>query len=160
GVTGHTTAKITAQHGMIYDEFIQHFGAEKASLYYQACMDAKKLIEDTIQTHHIDCDYSQEDAYIFTNSDEYVPQVETEKKAYDQLDIPGELINSMPLDIPVKSVLKMKNQAQFHPLKYLKVLVDEAVNNGLQIYGNTTAVDIEYNNQQTIINRYECIINL
>lgn len=159
GVTGHTTAKITAQHGMIYDEFIQHFGAEKASLYYQACMDAKKLIEDTIQTHHIDCDYSQEDAYIFTNSDEYVPQLETEKKAYDQLDIPGELINSMPLDIPVKSVLKMKNQAQFHPLKYLKVLVDEAVNNGLQIYGNTTAVDIEYNKHPTIITRDECRIN-
>src|SRR5699024_6368396 len=101
----------------------------------------------------------QEDAYIFTNSDEYVPQLETEKKAYDQLDIPGELINSMPLDIPVKSVLKMKNQAQFHPLKYLKVLVDEAVNNGLQIYGNTTAVDIEYNKHPTIITRDECRIN-
>ncbi|MFD1360494.1 FAD-dependent oxidoreductase [Lentibacillus salinarum] len=159
GVTGHTTAKITAQHGIIYDEFIQHFGEEKASLYYQACMDAKQFIEETIQTHQIDCDYRQEDAYIFTNSDEYVSQLETEKKAYDQLNISGELSNSMPLDIPVKSVLKMDNQAQFHPLKYLNVLVDEAVKNGLEIYEQTTAVDIEYTKHPNILTRDEHRIN-
>ncbi|WP_010530753.1 FAD-dependent oxidoreductase [Lentibacillus jeotgali] len=159
GVTGHTTAKITAQHGIIYDEFIQHFGKEKASLYYQACMKAKEFIENTIQTHHIDCDYSQEDAYIFTNSDEYISTLESEKKAYDQLDIPGELTTDMPVDIPVKSVLKMKDQAQFHPLKYLNVLVDEAVKNGLKIYEHTTAVDIEYNKHPTIITRDEHRIN-
>ncbi|SFA74966.1 Glycine/D-amino acid oxidase [Lentibacillus halodurans] len=159
GVTGHTTAKITAQHGIIYDELIQHFGKDKASLYYQACMDAKQLIEDTIQTHQIDCDHRQEDAYIFTNSDSYVSQLETEKKAYEQLDIPSELTSSVPLDIPVKSGLRMDNQAQFHPLKYLKVLVDEAVKNGLDIYEQTTAVDIEYNKHPTIVTREEHRIN-
>lgn len=32
GTTGHTTAKITAQHDIIYDEFISHFGEEKARM--------------------------------------------------------------------------------------------------------------------------------
>lgn len=155
GVTGHTTAKITAQHDVIYDELIQHFGKEKASLYYQACTDAKQLIENLIQTHHIDCDYQQEESYVFTNSDSFLSQLETEKKAYDQLDIPGEFTNSMPLNIPVKSALKMENQAQFHPLKYLKALVNEAVKNGLEIYEQTTATDVEYNKHPTIVTRDE-----
>src|SRR5699024_8015729 len=46
-----------------------------------------------------------------------------------------------------------------HPLKFLKVLVDEAVNNGLEIYEHTTATDIEYNKHPTIVTRDEHRIN-
>ncbi|WP_164668833.1 FAD-dependent oxidoreductase [Virgibacillus doumboii] len=155
GVTGHTTAKITAQHGIIYDELIQHFGKEQASLYYQACMEAKKLIEDTIEKHDISCNYQTEDSFIYTNSEKYQSKLDTEKNAYDELDIPGELTNDIPIGLPVKAALKMKDQAQFHPLKYLKVLVDEAVKNGLKIYENTTATDVEYNKHPAIITRDE-----
>src|SRR5690625_771726 len=71
GTTGHTTAKITAQHDLIYDELIQNFGKENASLYYQASMEAKKLIVDTIEKHQISCNFESEDAYIFTNTEKY-----------------------------------------------------------------------------------------
>ncbi|MEK4539034.1 FAD-binding oxidoreductase [Peribacillus sp. FSL K6-1552] len=32
GTTGHTTAKITVQHGLVYDQFITDHGEEKARL--------------------------------------------------------------------------------------------------------------------------------
>lgn len=153
GTTGHTTAKITAQHGLIYDEFINHFGQDKTALYYQAAMDAKQIIEKAIKDHKIECDYQKEDAYIFTNSDSYLTQLENEKKAYDKLGIPGELIDTIPLDISMKQALTMKDQAQFHPLKYLKVLTDEAVKKGTDIYEQTTAVDVEYNKHPSIVTR-------
>ncbi|WP_268748271.1 hypothetical protein [Gracilibacillus boraciitolerans] len=31
GTTGHTTGKVTAQHGLLYHELIEHFGTEKCS---------------------------------------------------------------------------------------------------------------------------------
>ncbi|OZU90179.1 FAD-dependent oxidoreductase [Virgibacillus indicus] len=153
GTTGHTTAKITAQHGLIYDELIQHFGPEKALQYYNAAEEAKKLIEQNVESLNIDCDYKKEDAILFTNSDSYITQLQNEKKAYDQLKIEHELKDNMPLNIPLKSALIMKNQAQFHPLKYLKVLAEESVKNGAQIYEQTVAVDIEYNKHPSIITK-------
>ncbi|RKQ37598.1 FAD-dependent oxidoreductase [Oceanobacillus halophilus] len=153
GTTGHTTAKITAQHGLIYDEFISHFGIEKASLYYEAATEAKKFIEETVSELGIECDFNQEDAYIYTNSDSYILQLQKEKKAYDEIGIKSELVDEIPLNIPVKSALIMKNQAQFHPLKFLKALVEACVKNGVQFFENTTAVDIEYNKEPAILTR-------
>ena len=68
GTTGHTTAKITAQHDIIYDELINHFGQEKAKLYYEACMEALRFIRSTIEQEAIDCDFIEQDAYIYTDS--------------------------------------------------------------------------------------------
>ena len=36
GTTGNTTAKITSQHGLVYDGLLRRFGAEKAGMYLHA----------------------------------------------------------------------------------------------------------------------------
>lgn len=153
GTTGHTTAKVTAQHGLIYNELIEHFGLEKTSMYYKANKEAIDFISETIDNYDISCDFKQEDAYLFTNSDSYLSKLEMEKQAYDKLKIPSELVKNMPLDVSMKSALVMKKQAQYHPLKYLKKLLDNAINKGAQVYENTTAVDVEYNKHPAIITR-------
>ena len=43
GITKNTTAKITSQHGLIYDKLIKSVGVEKAALYLQKLI--KKLLK-------------------------------------------------------------------------------------------------------------------
>ncbi|SFB08231.1 MULTISPECIES: FAD-dependent oxidoreductase [unclassified Bacillus (in: firmicutes)] len=143
GTTGHTTAKITAQHGLIYDELISHFGEEKAKLYYESNKQALDFIRNVIQEHGIDCDFSEQDAFIYSTTEEYQSKLEKEYEAYQRLGIPGELSDSIPFNISIKNALSMKGQAQFHPLKYLTHLVKEATANGCEFYENTTAIDVE-----------------
>jgi glycine/D-amino acid oxidase-like deaminating enzyme/nitrite reductase/ring-hydroxylating ferredoxin subunit len=153
GTTGHTTAKITAQHDLIYDELINHVGKDNAKLYYEAQMEAKKLIENNIKELDIACDFESQDAIVFTNSDDYIMQLENEKKAYDELGIDGELTDHIDLEVPYKKALIMKDQAQYHPLKYLTFLAKECVKNGVEFYENTTAIDVEYNKHPAILTR-------
>ncbi|MCM3115890.1 FAD-dependent oxidoreductase [Neobacillus sp. MER 74] len=149
GTTGHTTAKITAQHDLIYDEFINHFGEEKARIYFESHMNAIKFVENNVNEKGIDCDFSKQDAYIYAVTDEYKEKLVTEWEAYKRLGIDGALKDTIPFNIEVKAALMMQNQAQFHPLKYLKVLLDEAVKAGCMVFENTTATDIEDDEQQS-----------
>jgi glycine/D-amino acid oxidase-like deaminating enzyme/nitrite reductase/ring-hydroxylating ferredoxin subunit len=142
GTTGHTTAKITAQHGLIYDELINHFGEGFTKKYYEGNMKALSFMEETITNENIDCDYSKQDAYIYSTTDEYKKKVEKEFEAYLTLGIESEMMEKLPFDLPIKNAVVMKDQAQFHPVKYHKALVDSIVNNGGQIFEETTAKTI------------------
>ncbi|MCA1030169.1 FAD-dependent oxidoreductase [Bacillus timonensis] len=143
GTTGHTTAKVTVQHNLIYNELLNNLGEEKAKLYFDANNMGLKWIKDYITKNKVECDFTEEDAYIYTNSTNYLTQIENESSAYNQLGIPGEMISKLPLNIPVKTGLVLRKQAQFHPIKYLKHLIKEFVNLGGLVFENTPAVDIE-----------------
>lgn len=151
GTTGHTTAKITMQHGLIYHELIKHVGKENAALYYEANKNAKKLMEEIISDLQIDCRYTDDDAYIYTNSSDYLDNIKNEWKAYEQLDIEAELLSKLPINIGVKQAIKMKNQAHFHPLFYLQKLLEACLENGVEFYENTRALDIEFVRQPSVI---------
>jgi len=143
GTTAHTTAKITAQHDLIYDELMQKAGAEKAALYYKANSEALQFIKETIKQHKIECGYSVQDAYVYTDSEAYIIKLEKEMSAYSSLGIPGSFTDQIPLQIPAKAAVIMQDQAQFHPLQYLYELVRKFVEAGGVIYEKTTAIDVE-----------------
>ena len=143
GTTGHTTAKITAQHGLIYDELINTLGLESAKLYYQANDEGLQFIKQLVQAQNIDCEFTNQDAYVYTNSDEYTQQLHNEYQAYKKLGIESEFSTSIEMPFDVKAAIIMKNQAQFHPLKYLLHLSNQITELGGQIFELTTAIDIE-----------------
>ncbi|HZG73523.1 MAG TPA: FAD-binding oxidoreductase, partial [Chondromyces sp.] len=143
GTTGHTTAKVTAQHGLIYDEFIQHFGEEKAKLYYEAGRDAINWLRTTAKEENIDCDWSDEDAYVYTNDSSYVEKINKEAKAYETLGIEGGLAETMPLKVPFKAAVRMTNQAQYHPLKFYRKILSIITEKGGKVFEHTTAVKVK-----------------
>lgn len=153
GTTGHTTAKITAQHDLIYDELITNMGRSKARLYYEANMMALNFINKTIEQFQMDCDFSKQDAWVYATTEEYEQKIIKEAKAYKKLNIDGHLVDTIPFDIKIKNALIMESQAQFHPLKYLKILIEQMIKNGGQIFEQTTAVKVKTADQSTVFTR-------
>lgn len=143
GTTGHTTAKVTVQHNIIYDEFINHLGLEKAKLYYEGNNEALNFIRELILSKHIDCGYQEETAYVYTNSKEYEEKLIKEFKAYGSLGIENcEYLDKLTIPIDIISAIAIKNQFQFHPLQYLLYLLSELVAMGCTIYEDTQALEL------------------
>lgn len=151
GTTGHTTAKITAQHDLIYNEFISHFGKEQTRLYYEANREALQFIKQTIAEHQLICDFAEEDAYVYTNSADYIKKITAEFEAYQALGIPGAYVERTPLPFQTKAAVVMKRQARFNPVPYLTHLAHQVTKQGGQIYENTQAVDYNNGNPASVL---------
>lgn len=158
GTTGHTSAKITAQHGIIYDELIKNAGKNNARLYYEANANALEFMTDTIDELEIDCDYQKQDAYIYATTAMAKDKIMNEASAYQKLGIPGTTVDELPIPLAIKKGLMMPDQAQFHPLKYTKKLMDEVIRLNGKIYEHTTAVNVETGDNPTVLTRNNCRI--
>ncbi|MGM9614759.1 MAG: FAD-dependent oxidoreductase [Oscillospiraceae bacterium] len=136
GQTKNTTAKITSQHGLIYDKLIRTFGEEKARQYAAANQHAIEKYRHLINGNHIDCDFRECPAYLYTNTSHEA--LRAEQEAASRLGIDAALVEQTELPFPVAGALRFSAQAQFHPLKFLRAITDE-----LTIYEKTPVLRVE-----------------
>lgn len=151
-VSGHTTAKITSQHNIIYKYLIDSVGIKQAKQYLDANQEAIFNIRDIVQSENIDCDFEIQDSYVYTTDDTEVKKIELENKAVNSLGFSSELVSETPLPFKVKSAIKFPNQAQFHARKYVLKLFDIASKNGVKIYENSKVTEIKHNSDNYTIN--------
>lgn len=133
GITKNTTAKITLQHGLIYDKLIKQFGQNKARLYLEAQRSACEKFAGLCQT--IDCDYEYKDSYVYSLDDR--TKIEREVSALNCIGLKADFCGSVDLPFKVAGAVRVKNQAQFHPLKFTYGLAKE-----LPIYENTKVLEL------------------
>lgn len=143
GVTGHTTAKLTSQHGLIYDHLIKYFGVEKARQYANANQTAIDKVESTVTERDIDCEFERTPAYVYTTNADEREQIRDEVKAAQQLDLPASYTESTSLPFDVEGAVRFEDQARFHPRMYLLSLARTIPGDGSYIFEHTRANDVK-----------------
>ncbi len=151
GITKNTTAKITSQHGFIYDKITKKFGVENARKYFKANEDAIKKYREICK--NIDCDFEMKDNVVYS-TDNY-NKVEKELIALQNIGYKARADSKIPLPIDVVGAIRFENQAQFNPLKFVSHIVSD-----LNIYENTKVIEIRGNTAITNKGRItaECFI--
>ena len=140
GTTGNTTAKITFQHGLIYDKILKSDGTEAAHKYLAANRAAfDKYAELCGKT---DCDYEIKDNYVYSTDDRR--KLEKEVEALEKIGYIADLCENVPLPIKTVGAVKFPDQAQFNPLKFLSSVAE-----GLNIYENTFVREMRGNTAVT-----------
>ncbi|MBR3686351.1 MAG: FAD-dependent oxidoreductase [Clostridia bacterium] len=134
GVTGYTTAKLTLSHGLIYSKIIKKYGVDAAAAYLRGCSEA--LDKYATLCRGIDCDYEVRDNYVYSLDDRQ--KLENEVSTLERLGFDADLCEKLPLPIDTVGAVRCRDQAQFHPLKFISEIAKD-----LNIYEYTQVIDVD-----------------
>lgn len=140
GVTKNTTAKITAQHGLIYGDLLKSAGPEKARMYLEANLEAVENYYELCR--NIDCDFEEQANYVYSTVDRH--KLEQEADALEKIGYSPLFREKANLPIATVGAVGFSHQAQFHPLKFLAGIAQ-----GLKIHEHTFVTKLSENTALT-----------
>jgi glycine/D-amino acid oxidase-like deaminating enzyme/nitrite reductase/ring-hydroxylating ferredoxin subunit len=143
GVTGHTTAKVTALHTLVYDKLRRTRGPEGARLYARSQSEAIERAAGIAGELGIDCDWETRSAYTYACDAGRVEELRAEARAAAEAGLPASFVTETGLPFPVAGAVRVTGQAQFHPRKYLLALAADLVEQGGQIFEDTTVLGLD-----------------
>jgi glycine/D-amino acid oxidase-like deaminating enzyme/nitrite reductase/ring-hydroxylating ferredoxin subunit len=145
GVSGHTTAKVSSQHGMIYSRLRSRFGRDGARTYAEANEVALRWIAERIEGDAIQCDFRRRASYAYVTSPSARSSAEDEAQAASEAGLPASLVDTTPLPYPVAAAVRFEDQAEFHVRKYLLALIDALAGPGgsCRIFERSRAVEVD-----------------
>ncbi|WP_409367151.1 FAD-dependent oxidoreductase [Lysinibacillus sp. 38-6] len=147
GTTGHSTGKLTAQHGLVYANLIEKLSVDEARLYYQLNQHAVEKALQLLPKESI----RQVDSLLYCQTKEGYSQLLKEWNAYKVLNIKSNITSDTELPFPVTKALSISQQAQINPVTVSNFLIKEALSMGAKLYANTRVqqLQIAQNNLHT-----------
>ncbi|MFC9244782.1 FAD-dependent oxidoreductase [Streptomyces sp. NPDC057136] len=134
GVTGYTTAKVSALHSLVYDRLRRTRGTEAARLYALSQQDAVERLADIVRELGIDCDLERVSAYSYAVDPSSRTAIEAEAAAAVEAGLAASYVTGTELPFDVTGAVRLDGQIQFHPRKYLLALAEDLVERGGLIF--------------------------
>jgi glycine/D-amino acid oxidase-like deaminating enzyme/nitrite reductase/ring-hydroxylating ferredoxin subunit len=98
----------------------------------------------------IDCDLERVPSFTYAESPDGVDGIRAEADAATEAGLPASFVTETGLPFPVAGAVRLENQAQFHPRRYLLALAEDLVRRGGQIFERTRAVGLDEGDPCTV----------
>lgn len=142
GVSGHTTAKVTSQHGLTYADLLASWGEPAAQAYAESNQAAIETMAGWVDELDIECAWERAPAYAYAVSPEGMARIEREVEAALSLGLPASYVEETELPYSVAAAIRFDDQAQFDPHAYLVTLAREIPGEGSHILERTRVTDV------------------
>lgn len=142
GVTGHTTAKLSALHGDLYGHLARRLGGRTASTYAAAQQRAMDRVLELTAGLGIDCDLEDRPAYLYTTREDRAADLRDEAEIVVRAGLPASFGTDVGLPFEVAGAVRVENQLMFHPRKYLLGLAADLVARGGRIAERTRVTEL------------------
>ncbi|MBF6618913.1 MAG: FAD-dependent oxidoreductase [Patulibacter sp.] len=118
GVTGSTTGKVTAAHGLRYDALRRKIGAPLAKDYADANQAAVAWIRALIATEQIDCDWQDRVAYTYTSNPAKADQLRREAAATIETGLPARAVEGVAAPTEMLAGVAIEGGGELHGRNY------------------------------------------
>src|SRR5205823_1441821 len=120
-------------HGLTYAKLIRAYGEEHARAYGESNEVGLRAIVATAKRFGIECDLRRRSNYTYAVSEKELADIEAEVDVAATVGLPATYTGALPLPFEVAGAVCFRDQADFHPLKYLIALACELVDRGCLI---------------------------
>lgn len=142
-VTGRSTAKLTALHGLIYAYLTQKHGEDAARRYATVNQEALGYVRERSEALSIDCRLEPAVACSFSSRGHSLAAIREEVSAAKRAGLAVEFVDDVGLPFSTAGGIRLDGQWQFHPKRYVDGLAGAVVNAGGAIYEGTRALRVE-----------------
>jgi len=119
GVSGNTTAKLTAQHGLRYDRLRRRKGESAIAEYAAAQLEALDWIAAQAESGAVDCSFQRVPTWVYSTRADDREAYAAEADAARAAGLAAFYLTESPLPFPVAAAVRIEGQAQFHPRRWL-----------------------------------------
>ena len=150
GVSGNTTAKLTSGHGLVYAKTARSHGPEVARVYAESNEAGLAKIAELVETHAIECDFERSDNYVYGTAAVDAADLREEALAAQVAGLHADFVGELALPFPVARAVRVRDQAQFHPAKYLAALAELIDGDGSHVFEETRATGVKEGDPSTV----------
>src|SRR5215217_1942619 len=122
GVTGCTTAKVSALQQTVYQQIRSRHGSDGAAAYAEASIAGVELVAEIAAEENIECDLERRPALTYAATEGERSSIESEYEAAREAGLAADLGEESDLPYPTHGAVRLDRQIEIHPVRYVQGL--------------------------------------
>jgi glycine/D-amino acid oxidase-like deaminating enzyme/nitrite reductase/ring-hydroxylating ferredoxin subunit len=141
GTTGYSTGNLyaTVDNGLY--SVRNKWDQETATAVAKSRAETIDWIERIVAQYDLACGFARRPHYLLATQESEIPQMEQEYDAARAAGLAAGLVDGAP--VPALRALRIENQAQFHPVRFVRMLAKAIASQDCRIFENSKAVAID-----------------
>ncbi|MDQ2675433.1 MAG: FAD-dependent oxidoreductase [Actinomycetota bacterium] len=144
GVTGHSTAKVTALHETQYSTITAGVGRDAARAYAELNTEGVAAVAALAFEHEIECSLETTPNYIYAEDSKGSAKVQAEIEAAQAAGLEAELTDDTDLPFPVESAGRLGGQIAFDSAAFTRAVAAAAESAGARIFEDSRVTAVKY----------------
>ena len=142
GVTGCTTAKVSALQATVYSTITGRHDAAAARVYADASRQGVEQVAAWVAELGIDCQAERRPAFTYAANSSERESVEREFEAAQAAGLDVQFVEELDLPFPTSGAVRLDDQLQLHPVRYVRGLAAAVDGDGSQVFEHTRALKV------------------